>query len=122
MMKIWKSFGSAHSANITIIGEFEEGEELVVAEKLIKDLEFADSRYKDVLEFINAWKAACPSIMYSCLSQDDFETGINDSYDVQREGGKITVSGFSTRNIGGIVKLMLVHQPKEIKILEPPKQ
>lgn len=121
MMKVWKSFGSAHSANITIIGEFKEGEDLVVAEKIIKDLEFADSRYKDAFEFINAWKAACPSIMYSCLSEDDFATGINDSYNVQRDKGKITVSGFSTYNIGGIIKLMLMYHPTEIMIREPPK-
>lgn len=121
-MRVWKSFGSAHSSNISIIGVFNEGPELDIAEKIIKDFEFADSRYKDVHAFCGAWEAACPSLKFMpppC--EDDFSTGINDSYNVKRENGKITVSHFSTPNIGGIIKLMLMYNPIEIKILKPPK-
>ena len=34
-MKIWNSFGSAHSANITIVGEFKDGTEIDLAERIL---------------------------------------------------------------------------------------
>jgi hypothetical protein len=124
-MKIWNSFGSAHSSNITIIGEFKEGTKIDLAEQIIEDFANAsiEQRYKTVQDFCNAWKERTNSnIIPNCPDDSEFQTGINDPCQVVRDEKKITVSKFSTHNIGGIIKLMLMFDPVEIRITEPPKR
>ena len=36
-MKVWREFGSSHSANVTVIGEFENGEKVQESLPLIED-------------------------------------------------------------------------------------
>ena len=124
-MKIWNSFGSAHSANITIVGEFKDGTEIDLAERILEDFANAslESRYKTVHEFCKAWQERTDSrIIPYCPFDDEFQTGINDPCQIAKEGRRITVSKFSTGNIGGIIKLMRMFDPIEIKITEPPKR
>lgn len=124
-MKIWNSFGSAHSSNITIIGEFKEGTEIDLAERIIEDFAnaYIENRYKTVLDFCKAWRERTNSdIIPNCPLEGEFQTGIDDPCKVAKDEKRITVSKFSTNNIGGIIKLMLMFDPIEIKITEPPKR
>ena len=55
-MKIWKSFGSGHSAHLTVIGRFKTIDDAQVAEEVVEDFVHAqwERRYADVNAFLQA--------------------------------------------------------------------
>jgi hypothetical protein len=117
-MKIWKSFGSAHSAQLTVIGEFRSLDDAQFAEQVVEDFVNGswEERYPNVGAFIEAWKERLPGVWGLGPNQSEFEMGIDRECDVQRAGSTVTVSGIRTAEIGGIVKLMLLKDPTEIKV------
>ena len=118
-MKIWRAFGSAHSAELTVIGEFKDANDAQVAEQVVEDFVNAcwEDRYPDVKAFINAWKTRLPSVEVLGPRQSEFDMGIESSCTVRRDGNMVTVSDISTAEIGGIIKLMLLKDSKEVKVL-----
>jgi len=118
LVKIWNSFGSAHSANLTIIGEFKKGTNIDLAERIIRDFVNFDyeKRYENINEFYDAWESECIPIRVLGPNQCDFQIGVEYPGNVDKENEKITVSEIRDCNIGGIIKIMLLYNPIEIKV------
>jgi hypothetical protein len=118
-MKIWKGFGSAHSADLTIISKFKDIADAQFAAQIAEDFANAswEERYPDVKSFIAAWKARLPSIEVLGPNQSDFELGLEHSCDITRRENIVTISAISSCEIGGIIKLMLLKDPDEVKVV-----
>ena len=118
-MKVWKGFGSAHSARLTVIGKFKNANDAQLAEQVVEDFvnAFWEERYPDVRAFINAWQTRLPGIMGLGPNQSDFEMGIDNPCDVTCSGNVATVSDIRSAELGGIIKLMLLKDPDEVKIV-----
>jgi hypothetical protein len=117
-MKIWRNYGSAHSANLTVIGEFTKVEDAELARTIVEDFVNAnyEERYPDIAAFITAWKDRLPAVPYLGPNDRDFVMGIDHQCDVERKGNTVTVSAIRTAEIGGIIKLMLLKGPTEVKV------
>ncbi len=117
-MKIWKAFGSAHSAHLTIIGKFENVSKAEGANEIVKN--FLDGvwkdRYHNKEEFCEQWKNVNDAVLSLGPNDSDFNIGWDNLCDVNQDGKTVTVSGMSGLNVGGIIKLMLLYDPIEIKI------
>jgi hypothetical protein len=129
-MKTWKSFGSAHSASLTVIGEFNTVEDAKLAKDVLEDFVNAAGKvsYPDVRKFIRAWwhrrklikawKDRLPFVDVRGPTQAEFDMGINIGCAVGLVGTTVTVtaSHIRTAEIHGIIKLMLLNSPTEIRI------
>jgi hypothetical protein len=115
-MKIWKAFGSAHSAHLTIVGEFQNAADAELMEQAVEDYVNAAwaQRYPDLRAFLNAWTARLPGV--DVLGPTVFELGIDNGMDVERHGTRVTVSRIRSNVIGGIIQLMLIKDPTEVKV------
>lgn len=117
-MKVWRRFGSAHSARLTVIGQFKNVDDAQVAEQVVEDFVNAcwEERYPGVKEFISAWKTRLPGIEALGPNQSDFNMGIDNACNVTRSGSIVSVSDIRSTEIGGIIKLMLLKDSEEVKI------
>jgi Family of unknown function (DUF6375) len=117
-MKIWRSYGSAHSADLTIVGEFSNVDDAEFAREIVEDFVNAQwgEHYPDNAAFIAAWKGRLPALPYLGPHQSEFEMGIDHDCDVMRNARTVTVSDIRSGEIGGIVKLLLLKNPTQIKI------
>lgn len=119
-MKIWRSYGSGHSARLSIVGEFKNAEDAELVKEVVKDFVSAevDKRYPDINGFRNAWYPQLGNIILSSLAPDESEyfLGVDWAPDVVRKGTTVEVSGMQTTALNGIIKLMLLKYPTEIKI------
>lgn len=117
-MRVWQSFGSAHSARLTIVGEFKTPEDAELLEEALEDFVNAawEERYATAEEFREAWKDRIHAIEYYGPYNDDFHIGGDDTCSVRRDGNRVEVSQIRGHNIGGIVKLMLLGFPGEVRI------
>lgn len=120
-MKIWRSFGSGHSAHLTVIGHFKSINDAKIASELLTDFVNGswEERYQHVGAFIEAWKSKFEYLPYLGLSDMDFQMGIDRECDVTASNTTVSVSSRSNQ-IGGIVKLMLLKGPIEIKVTGTP--
>lgn len=135
-MKTWKSFGSAHSGNLTVIGEFKNVDDAQLAEEVLGDFVNAalevDCRRGDNGVFIRAWwhhrklikawKNRLPD-MLSDLGPTRSELMRTDVWvpHVRLVGTTVTVSGISSLDIRGIIKLMFLNSPTQIRIPGEPR-
>ena len=117
-MKIWKSFGSGHSAHLTVIGTFKNIDDAQLAEEVVEDFVNAvwEQRYPDLQAFQQAWEDRLPVITLLGPTASNFDMGIDDPCEVERSEQTVTVSRIRTTEIGGIIRLMLLKYPTEIKI------
>ena len=117
-MKVWRGFGSAHSAHLTVIGQFKNVDDAQLAEQVVEDFVNAcwEERYPGVKEFINAWKTRLPAIEGLGPNQSDFSMGLDQSCNVKRSDTTVSVYDISSPEIGGIIKLMLLKDPEGVKI------
>ncbi|HXG19411.1 MAG TPA: DUF6375 family protein [Methylomirabilota bacterium] len=117
-MKIWRSYGSGHSARLTVVGEFTTVEDASLIEQVVEDFVNAEweGRYPDVRAFIKAWSSRLRGVEMLGPNQSEFQMGIDNSADVARSGTRVEVSRIRTAEIGGIIKLMLMKDPTEIKV------
>ncbi len=118
-MKIWKSFGSAHSSHLTIVGEFKNVEDANFAREIVEDFVNAqwEQRYPDAAAFIEAWKERLPALPFAGPNQPEFELGmIDEPCTIEQQKQTVTVSHIRSPDIGGIVKLMFLKRPIEVKI------
>ncbi len=117
-MKIWKEFGSSHSGNVTVIGEFDSEDKASNALQVLEDFAKAswEERYPNAKAFREAWKTRIPNIEYMGPNDDDFETGIDNDPDVFQEGNKVIVTHFRSENVSGFVKILFRLGMKEITI------
>ena len=117
-MKIWKSFGSGHSAHLTVIGTFKTIDDAQVAEEVEEDFVYAqwEGRYPDVNAFLQAWENRLPAVTLLGPTAANFDMGIDNPCDVERDEQTVTVSRIRSTEIGGIIRLMLLKYPTEIKI------
>jgi hypothetical protein len=117
-MKIWRSYGSAHSAQLTIVGTFANLDDAAFAREIVEDFVNAEweRRYPDNAAFIAAWKDRLPTLPLLAPRQSEFEMGIDMACDVQQAQQTVTVSGIVSGEIGGIVKLLFLKNPTEVKI------
>jgi hypothetical protein len=118
-MKIWKSYGSAHSTHLTVVGEFANVEDAEFARQIVEDFVNAawEQRYPDNAAFIAAWKERLPALPFFGPTQPDFEMGmIDEPCDVEQQKQTVTVSRIRSAEIGGIVKLMFLKRPTQVKI------
>lgn len=107
-MKIWKEFGSSHSSNVCITGTFSSVEDAEKAYKLVEDfaMGFWEERYPTLEEFNENWSIEHPEIPYIGIFQDEYETGIDKTPDVELDGNTVKINHFSSNNIGGLIKLL----------------
>jgi hypothetical protein len=119
-MKIWRSYGSGHSARLSLVGEFKNAEDAELVKEVVKDFVSAEveKRYPDINGFRNAWHEKFGNIILSSLAPDESEyfLGVDWAPDVVRKGTSVEVSGMQTTALNGIIKLMLLKYPTEIKI------
>ena len=117
-MKIWRSYGSAHSAQLTVIGEFANLDDARFAREIVEDFVNGEweKRYPDCAAFIAAWKDRLPLLPFLAPREYEFAMGIDSPCEVQQERQTVTVSDIKAGDIGGIVKLLLLKNPTEIKI------
>jgi hypothetical protein len=117
-MKIWKSYGSGHSAHLTVIGKFEKAEDAKIARDVVEDFVNGawEERYPDNAAFITAWKERIPAIPYLGPNDREFEMGVDDAPDVELAGTTLMVSSIRSHEIGGIIKLMLLKDATEVKV------
>jgi hypothetical protein len=119
VMKIWKSYGSAHSTHLTIVGEFANLKDAEFAREIVEDFVNAmwEQRYPDNAAFIAAWKERLPALPFFGPNQVDFEMGlIDEPCEIEQQKQTVTVSRIRSADIGGIVKLMFLKRPTEVKI------
>jgi hypothetical protein len=119
-MKIWRSYGSGHSARLSIVGEFKSVEDAELMKEVLKDFVSAEvkKRYTDIDGFRDAWFPKFGNIIMSSLAPDENEyfLGVDWEPDVSRTGTTVEVAGMQTTALNGIIKLMLLKYPTEIKI------
>ncbi len=122
-MKIWKGFGSGHSARLTIVGEFTSVEDAELMRELVDDFVngIQNEKYQTMEEFWNAWDKNrvgdfAGMIRWLGANKDDFEMGLDDTVDVERSEKTVTVSGFRTNAVGGVIKLMLCKYPTSVTV------
>ena len=117
-MKIWKSFGSGHSAHLTVIGTFKNIEDAQLAKEVVEDFVNAawEGRYADIQAFLQAWEDRLPAVTLLGPTASNFDMGIDDPCNVERDEQNVTVSSIRSTEIGGIIRLMLLKYPTEIKI------
>lgn len=123
-MKIWKSYGSGHSANLSIVGEFKSVEDAELERQILEDFVSAEleERYPNVEAFKNAWRSQFGDIIVTTLAPDqsEYSLGIESAPNVARRGAAVEVSGMETMSLNGIIKLMLLKYPTGIKITGEP--
>jgi hypothetical protein len=117
-MKIWRSFGSGHSAHLTVIGTFKSIEDAELAKEVVEDFVNAvwEQRYPDLQAFLQAWEERLPAVTILGPTDSNFDLGIDDTIAVERDEQTVKVSDIRTTKIEGIIKLMLLKYPTEIKI------
>jgi len=117
-MKVWKAFGSAHSADLTIIGQFRNEEDALLAEQVVEDFVNAafEKHYPDAKAFCEAWESKLPGVIGLGPHESDFQLGINTPCTVGREGNRVSVSKLTFPNLNGIIRLMLLKDATEITV------
>ena len=116
-MKIWRSFGSGHSAHLTVIGTFKSIDDAQLAEAVVEDFVNAESgRYPDLQAFQQAWEERLPAVVILGPTASNFNMGLDNPCEVEREDKTVKVSAIRSTEIGGIIRLMLLKYPTEIKI------
>jgi len=117
-MKIWKAYGSAHSANLTVIGRFRNIEDAQLAEQVVEDFVNANfgERYSDCGAFAKAWRDRLPAMELLGPSDRDYEMGIDAPCEMTRDKTIVKVSDIRSQEIGGIIKLMLLKDPEKIEV------
>lgn len=114
-MKIWRSYGSGHSARLSIVVEFKSVEDAELVKEVLKDFVSAEveKRYPDINGFRNAWYPQLGNIILTSLAPDEGEyfLGVDWAPDVMRNGTTVEVSGMQTTALNGIIKLMLLKYP-----------
>ncbi|HTW90584.1 MAG TPA: DUF6375 family protein [bacterium] len=130
-MQVWRSYGSAHSADINIVGSFATVADAERAHELLADFlrtAFAatngkspdDTDLQPVLSnFYERWKEKDPFIVYHGPSLEEFEGigwGDDGAAMPEKEGTQVSLRHIRTMDIGGIVKLMLVREAKDVAI------
>jgi hypothetical protein len=115
-MKIWKAYGSSHSARLTVVGEFQNAADAQLMEQAVEDYGNAayEERYPNLQAFLKAWTDRLPGI--DVLGPTEFELGVDNEMHVDRKGTQVTVSRIRSNRIGGIIQLMLLKDPAEIKV------
>ncbi len=117
-MKIWRSYGSGHSARLSVVGEFTAAEDAALVRQAVEDFVNGQwmERYSDVRGFIEDWSERLPGVEGVGLKQSDFEMGLDNPCDVRKSGTRVEVSGIRSTEIGGIIKLMLLKEPAQVKV------
>lgn len=117
-MKIWTSFGSGHSAQLTVVGQFKTPKDAELMEQAVEDFVNAhfDDRYPNAKGFGEAWEGRLPGITMLGPKESEYDMGIDQSPDVSRAGAAVTVSRIRTAEIGGIIKLMLLKDPTSVNV------
>ena len=119
-MKIWKSYGSGHSAHLSIVGEFKSVEDAESVRQILEDFVSAElkDRYPNAEAFRHAWRSRFGDIVVTPLApnQNEYVLGIESPPDVVRRGTTVEVSDMNSTELNGIIKLMLLKYPTEIKV------
>jgi len=117
-MRVWKEFGSSHSGNVTVIGEFTTSQQARDAMPLLEDFVRAywEERHPDVNGYINAWKEREPNVQSALLTESDYEIGVDNNPDIECSGNQVVITHLRSQNVGGIVKLLFSKGMKEIRI------
>jgi len=137
-MKIWKAFGSAHSANLTIIGQFKNIRDAEFIKQIIEDFvnapwndlypQIKDARYPEIevfipdkKAFVEYWRSRLDDTEAGAIemlgpNQSDFFLGNEQPPDVIQRENMVKVTGIRSMDITGIIKLMFLRYPDEVKI------
>lgn len=119
-MKIWRSYGSGHSAHLSIVGEFKTVEDAELERQILEDFVSAEleKRYPTAEAFKEAWRSRFGDIVVTHLAPDESEyfLGIESPPGVVRAGTTVEVSEMHTTALNGIIKLMLLRDPTQIRI------
>jgi hypothetical protein len=116
-MKIWKEFGSSHSANITIIGEFEDEKSAKIAFDAVEDIVNGswEERHESGEKLTQHWRdKGIKNFPY--ISEEEYELGLENNADVDMDGKVVKISRFYTYNVNGILKVILAFNLKCFRI------
>jgi hypothetical protein len=118
LMKIWRSYGSGHSAHLAVVGKFKNVADAQLAQEVIDDWVNAlwKERYSDLREFLDAWKERIGAIEFLGPRSSDMMGGLQDECDVVRDGTTVSVTRISSNEIGGIIQLMLLKDAEPVTV------
>ncbi len=116
-MKIWQSFGSGHSANLSVIGTFNSVGDAETTKKMLEDFfRAAGEEDGDPDVFFDIWKDRFPIVRYYGPSKEEFQLGVDRDCDIEIDGTTVSVTNIRSVQIGGFVKLMLLKEPHDVKV------
>lgn len=117
-VKIWRSYGSGHSAHLAVVGKFKSVNDAELAREVIEDWVNAawEERYSNLHEFIDAWKDRISGIEFLGPRSSDMMQSLDDGCDVDRDGMTVSVTGIRSNEIGGIIQLMLLKEAEPVTV------
>ena len=117
-MKIWRSYGSAHSANITVIGTFARVEDAGVARQLVESFLRVDWGDEITVEewFEGLESRRFPRFSTMARADPDFELGIDNEPDISRRGTTVEIGRIRSTQISGFVKLFMLKGATEVRV------
>lgn len=122
-MKIWRGYGSAHSAHLSIVASFEKLEDANLAHEVMQDFlryVWTEADELDPKDFYKAWEERLGGVQFLGPRPEEFQMGIDDDFDVALDGRTVKVgtrSNIRSAEIGGIVKLLLLAGSEDVKVL-----
>jgi hypothetical protein len=122
-MKVWKEFGTSHSANVTIIGQFEMQSDAAIVYPMIKDLIFGhENGVESLKHFYEKWENNMPKQVGISvhLYEHEFNEDSDATASVEIKDNKIIVGNYRSSIFEGIVKLMFMFKVKNIQITGSP--
>jgi hypothetical protein len=119
-MKIWRGYGSGHSAHLSIIATFKDVKHAQLAREVIDDFlryVWTEADTLDVGAFYQNWKQRLGGVETLGPRREEFQMGIDDAFDVDLDGTAVSISHIRSAEIGGIIKLLLLAEPLETTVL-----
>jgi hypothetical protein len=130
-MKIWQSYGSAHSAALNVVGRFQKLDNAKAAYEIVsawldatrgagRGINPTPEQLKPAhVEFYASWKDKYPGLEHHGPSFADFDGmcfGDDDSAKEKLSGDNVSVEDIRTSEIGGIIKLLLMFEPSAVQV------
>jgi hypothetical protein len=119
-VKIWRNYGSAHSAHLSVVASFKKVEDAKLAREVMDDFlryVWLEADKLKPADFYKVWEQRLHGVQFLGPSVNDFEMGIDNGFDIALKGETVEVSGIRSAEIGGIVKILLLAGSEDVRVL-----
>jgi hypothetical protein len=119
-MKIWNEFGSSHSTNVTIIGEFKNHDDALLIKNMIEDLVLGcEQGISNAQEFGKKWRSKIPG-EYIYMTKDEFNDDPDASVHIEINNKTLNIDVSKFNNFFGIIKIMFAFCAIKIELTGTP--